>query len=235
MVRPTIILAGYSLGARHVISMAACLPRPKKSSPRWNFSILAVNPPLSLVRASQVLDESLAYAKEHAVETLSLGLYFLFAQQLHSGDVDIDRFLSSEHAEHLKQRAAKFIPPVEGNSELLKTLISSVFDRKLKETAANVIGHAALSDANFFRSLVAQSKMGVDSLSRPDLALAREETRGRFLIYHSRDDFLVQPEELARLQSENPGHVTVHDSGGHVGVIFQDDYLSSIDESSVFR
>jgi len=118
---------------------------------------------------------------------------------------------------------------------LLKALISSVFDRKLKETAANVIGHAALSDANFFRSLVAQSKMGVDSLSRPDLALAREETRGRFLIYHSRDDFLVQPEELARLQSENPGHVTVHDGGGHVGVIFQDDYLSSIDESSVFR
>jgi pimeloyl-ACP methyl ester carboxylesterase len=230
-----VILAGYSLGARHAISMASCLSSHNGQRTSLKLSILALNPPLSLVQASRVLDESLEFAKRNMFSTVLLGGYFLFAQQFSSSSEEVVGFLDSSIAERLKTRAGKFIPPIEQNNEGLKALVASVFSRKLKATYSNVLGVQPDEGVGFFRSIVARSENGVDELPRQEIVNALNATNGRFLVFHSIDDFLIRPESLLRLQNEFPHNVTVHESGGHVGVIFQDDYLLQIERSEVFR
>lgn len=231
-----VVLAGYSLGARHVISMAACdsLMRHRAN---LNFSILALNPPMSLTYAANVLSSANNYARSNFFKTAALGLYFTIAKGIPSGDITLDEFLAVSYARKLQQKARKYIPPIQEYNAELQGLVATVFNRKLVVTYSAFTPETQQVNLNVFETIASGDGAWkkADRLKKSEIELAIKMTDGRFLLFHSRDDFLIREEMLTEIDAQYSKFVVISKTGGHVGVIFQEDYLNEIDSSGVFR
>jgi pimeloyl-ACP methyl ester carboxylesterase len=231
-----IVLAGYSLGARHVISMASCASLVKRHG-SIKLSVLALNPPISLIHASNVLHDAAKYANANFGKTALVGLYFLLVQRFLPSEIALQDFLSASYVNQLEQNATTFIPPVQEFNRELQGLVATVFNRKLSATYQKVTGQKIAGETTVFQEITlgSGSWSHVDKLKSAEVERAIANSDGRLLLFHTRDDFLTQAEMLQEFMQRFPQNVVLWDTGGHVGAIFQSEYLKKIDSTGVLR
>lgn len=227
-----VLLAGYSLGARNVLEVPGCLSSFLQQR-ELGMEVFSMNPPLDLDYAASVLDDALGAPAPLDVggfaKALLVGLYtklMAFSFQDFKGFQDVD-----EQALILAARRWTFF--LENQDSSLKKIIATLFARKLRSTIQLAAKKSSADDADEgdFSFRILTSSTSDSQLTNLDQLLSRvnqvrQQTGGRFFILHSMDDFLIRPTDLQALFEFAPQQVLALPRGGHVGAVFQSEYVS---------
>lgn len=228
----SVLLAGYSLGARNVLEMPDCLSSFLQAR-GLGLEVFSMNPPLDLDYAASVLDGALgdpAPLKDGGfAKTFLFGIYtklMAFSFSDFKGLEGVD-----ERAIILTARRWTFF--LEDQDSALKKIIAALFSYKLQPTIRLATKKPSISaeaqDGFSFRILTSDipdsRPANLDQLLGRIMEV-RTQTSGRLFVLHSMDDFLIRATDLEHLFKLAPEHVLALPLGGHVGAIFYPDYVS---------
>lgn len=215
-----VVMAGYSLGARHAISSAPCA---QPLFPLAKLSVMAVNPPINLNYSAETLDRLLASAR-HDIAGLymkGLGLSTLGA---------ISSALTSHSLRPSAQRQSLdfFLRPFLGEDQFLKELAATSFAVRLEPILTDIENPTYQlwpSQSSFsFKQALSDGPMSTEAFINELHQSPLYKGNGSDLslsILHSRDDFLVTPQEVNAILMELGATSRAFDHGGHVGLIFE--------------
>lgn len=226
----TVLLAGYSLGGRNVLEMPECLTSYLQTR-NLNIEVFSMNPPLDLEYAASVLDGALgdpgANLSGDFVKALLFGLYTkLMAQSF--GDFNGLESIDEPTIILTARRWAHFL---ENEDPTTKKLIATLFSYKLRPNIHFVVNENTNANEDRFSFRVLTPNRQDASVADTKqifglIDLVNVQTKGRFFVLHSLDDFLIRAEDLELLSRHAPEHVLALPSGGHVGALFSADYPS---------
>lgn len=214
-----VVMTGYSLGARHAISTVPCA---QPLFPSAQISVMAVNPPTSLSYAAATLDRLLADSRKRVVD-LYLNGFSVGILGFISGAVTSNSLRPSEQRRSLDF----FLRPFSMYEQSLKELAAASFAVRLEPllTGAEnpVYRLQPLRDSFSFEHVLEDAPLSmeafVDEIHRSPVF--RRGVNDSISVMHSRDDFLVTPQEVDRLVEELGPSSRAFDRGGHVGLIFE--------------
>lgn len=213
-----VVMAGYSLGARHVISAAPCA---QPLFPSAQMSVMAVNPATSLTYAAETLDRLLAESRRRVVDLyingLSLGILVLVSRVYNSSDVP---------PSELRPTLDFFLRPFFVYEQSLKELAAASFAVRLEPILTGVENPIFLQpevESFSFAQVLVDAPLSMESFldeirSSP---LYQRSANDRIAVLHSRDDFLVTPRGVDQLIEELGPPSLASDHGGHVGLVFE--------------
>ena len=214
-----VVMTGYSLGARHAISIVPCA---EPLFPSAQMSVMAMNPPTNLSYAAATLDRLLADSRKRVVD-LYLNGFSVGVLGAISGAVTSNSLRPSEQRRSLDF----FLRPFFTYEQSLKELAAASFAVRLEPLLTGVENPAyrlqPAQDSFSFTQVLAEAPLSMESFIDEvhHSPLYRRGANDGISVLHSRDDFLVTPREVDLLLEELGSSSRAFDRGGHVGLIFE--------------
>ena len=197
-----VYLMGLSLGARHAVSMASCFTKSASQ-----IRVFAVNPPTDLRHAGQTIDDLTARLALSRPKAYAVGVLL----------------------ETLKPVARWFdldvaLRPLSYFSESLANLAGGSFSSRMEQLQTELetpFDGISTRQADFsFNAFMEKGPVTIENFVE-ELKTVRDRTGDRLFLLHSRDDFLVRPEDLDLVAQTLSRRATIVEVGGHGGLVFE--------------
>lgn len=206
-----VYLMGLSLGARHAVSMASCF---KKSVSQ--VRVFAVNPPTDLRHAGQTIDELTSRLALNRPKAYAVGVLMETMKPV-ARWFDLDTALR----------------PLSYFSDSLAYLAGGSFSSRMEQLQTELetpFDGISTRHANFsFNVFMEKGPVTLENFV-DELKTVRRRTGNRLFLLHSRDDFLIRPEDLDSVAKALPNRATIVDVGGHGGLVFEPLYRRLVTE-----
>lgn len=206
-----VYLMGLSLGARHAVSMSSCFKNSVSQ-----VRVFAVNPPTDLRHAGQTIDELTSRLALNRPKAYAVGVLMETMKPV-ARWFDLDTALR----------------PLSYFSDSLAYLAGGSFSSRMEQLQTELetpLDGISTRQANFsFNIFMEKGPVTLENFVE-ELRSVRKRTGNRLFLLHSRDDFLIRPEDLDVVAKALPKRATIVDVGGHGGLVFEPLYRRLVTE-----
>lgn len=197
-----VLLLGLSLGARHAISMAECLKERNE-----NVAVLAVNPPTDLKYAGETIDALATRLRDNRTRAYAVGIMMSTLQPL-ARFVELDTVL----------RPLTLFP------DALADLAAGSFSARMERIESGretlLDGISNRSEDFSFRGFSRAGPLSAEDFSQ-EVGRVDRKLKGQLRLLHSKDDFLIRPEDFEPTVRILKERAQIFETGGHGGIIFE--------------
>ena len=223
------IVIGTSFGAMTTLFLA---DKEQKDNTLNISKFIAINPPIDLVYAMTQIDTNTAQwhknpdnLKERVANTASKVLTMLQDETIEKDKVDSLPFSEEE---------AKFITGFIMHQKL-SDLIYTIEKIKNKEKINPAELYAQIRKMNYQeyakKYLLENKYTNIEELSKHtslNIISTFLESNNNYVIYHSLDDYLVNPPQLSTLKNICGNNLILFNNGSHLGFLYRKEFINSL-------